>query len=362
MDAKLITIVERLVREQGKDTLIDAKKCKAHLADYAQNEFKKERHLLLVAIEVGAGQAIATTDELDICKKQQIRLLKDDYFIDEIAAAEAVDLLAFALRGDKSQSIASTPNANSSQSNAQQQFAPSFNPPPQHRYGASSQPPRSSRNSTARQSPSLKKYGGLLLFIIAIAAIYLIFSNGNFQVVIAQNSEQNNAAPSSSNYAPSTTSKSGEIEKVADIIKQAKAEYDRKNYQEAARLYSQAIQIDPNNAFAYNGRAFAYSKLNDYSKAIADYDQAIKIDPNNAFAYNGRAFAYSKLNDYSKAIADYTQAIKIDPNNAFAYKGRAYTYLSLKDFKQATKDARKACAFNECEALERLKQSKLLRD
>ncbi|MDR2033104.1 MAG: hypothetical protein LBP89_00475 [Helicobacteraceae bacterium] len=131
MDARFITIVERLVREQGKDTLVDVKKCKAFLADYANNEFKKERHLLMIAVESGAGQAIASASNLAICKKQQIRLLKDDHFIDEIAAAEAVDLLALILRGDTSRSTTAQSNANSQSQSAQQQSAPNFNPPPQ---------------------------------------------------------------------------------------------------------------------------------------------------------------------------------------------------------------------------------------
>jgi hypothetical protein len=105
MDAKFIAIVEKLVKEQGKDTLIDAKRCKAFLADYANNEFKKERHLLTIAIEAGAGQEIANASDLTICKKQQVRFLKDDRFIDETAAAEAIDLLALVLRGGKSKSI-----------------------------------------------------------------------------------------------------------------------------------------------------------------------------------------------------------------------------------------------------------------
>ncbi|MDR2638718.1 MAG: RDD family protein [Helicobacteraceae bacterium] len=129
MEARFVGIVERLVREQGKDVLINSVKCKAFLSDYSQNEFKKERHLLTIAIEAGAGQAIANAGDLTICKKQQIRFLKEDRFIDETAAAEAIDLLAFVLRGDRSKSIAST------QSNSQQsQIAPPYNPPPQYPY------------------------------------------------------------------------------------------------------------------------------------------------------------------------------------------------------------------------------------
>jgi hypothetical protein len=150
MDAKFIAIVERLVKEKGKDTLTDAKKCKAHLADYANNEFKKERHLLMIAIEAGAGKAIATASDLPICKNIQIRSLKDDHFIDENAAAEAIDLLAFALRGDRNKSIASAPSANS-QSQSPQTQSPSSQ-------SQSPQPQSPSSQSQSRRSKSAPSY------------------------------------------------------------------------------------------------------------------------------------------------------------------------------------------------------------
>jgi hypothetical protein len=108
MDAKFISIVERLVNEQGKEALINAAKAKPLLADYAQNEFKKERHLLLIAIEAGAAQEIANAIDLEICKKIHIRDLRNDRFIDETAATEVVDLLALVLRGDQGKTSAAT--------------------------------------------------------------------------------------------------------------------------------------------------------------------------------------------------------------------------------------------------------------
>ncbi|MDR1621537.1 MAG: DUF2569 domain-containing protein [Synergistaceae bacterium] len=106
MDMQFTTIVERLVREKGQDALIDATNCKAHLADYAHNAFKKERHLLLIAIEADAGREIARADDLATCKKQLIRFLNEERFIDEELAAEAIDLLALVLRGDRNESMA----------------------------------------------------------------------------------------------------------------------------------------------------------------------------------------------------------------------------------------------------------------
>ncbi|GHS88497.1 hypothetical protein FACS189487_06900 [Campylobacterota bacterium] len=102
MDAQFVAIVERLVREQGKAVMLDAAKCKFLLNDYAKNEYKKGRHLLLIAVEVGVAKEIANAADVAIAKKVQIRTLKDDHFIDEAAAAGVVDLLGLVLRGDRS--------------------------------------------------------------------------------------------------------------------------------------------------------------------------------------------------------------------------------------------------------------------
>jgi hypothetical protein len=148
MEAKFIAIVERLVREQGKDTLINAAKCKAHLADYSQNEFKKERHLLMIAIEAGCAKEIANANDLAICKKIQIRFLQDERFIDERLASEAIDLLAFVLRGDKNKSIVSV----QSQNTQVQSPAPQSPPQQQSRYTAPSPQPNPAPSQTANYS------------------------------------------------------------------------------------------------------------------------------------------------------------------------------------------------------------------
>jgi hypothetical protein len=58
MDAAFITIVQKLVSEQGKEALLNAARCKALLADYTRGEYKKESRLLLQALEAGVAKAI----------------------------------------------------------------------------------------------------------------------------------------------------------------------------------------------------------------------------------------------------------------------------------------------------------------
>ena len=101
MDPSFITILQQLIAEQGKEALFNPGKCKALLADYTRGEFKKESRLLLQALDAGVVKAIDTTQELEICKKQQVRLLHEDYFLTEEIAIDVVDTLAFIIRGEE---------------------------------------------------------------------------------------------------------------------------------------------------------------------------------------------------------------------------------------------------------------------
>ena len=89
---------------------------------------------------------------------------------------------------------------------------------------------------------------------------------------------------------------------------------------------TEAIRLDPKDARAHSGRAFAYFKKGNRDTALADYSEAIRLDPKNANAYYNRGTAYGKKGDLDKAIADLTEAIRLDPKLAEAYgnRGRAY--------------------------------------
>jgi hypothetical protein len=97
MNIEFTAIIQTLVAEQGKGALFSAAKCKAMLADYTRNEYKKESRLLVQAVEAGVAKAIAETQELEICKLQQAKLLQDDYSLAPDMAVDVVDMLAAVL-------------------------------------------------------------------------------------------------------------------------------------------------------------------------------------------------------------------------------------------------------------------------
>jgi lipoprotein NlpI len=105
---------------------------------------------------------------------------------------------------------------------------------------------------------------------------------------------------------------------------------------------SEAIRLDPKDAFAYNNRAGAYLNKRDNDRAIADASEAIRLDPKDAFAYNNRAGAYASKGDNDRAIADASEAIRLDPKDALAYNNRAAAYLNKRDNDRAIADASEA--------------------
>ena len=67
--------------------------------------------------------------------------------------------------------------------------------------------------------------------------------------------------------------------------------------------------------------------LKTHARAIADHTEAIRLDPKDAFAYYNRAKSHMDAGDFDRAIADFTEAIRLDPkksSRAYCNRGSAY--------------------------------------
>lgn len=100
MDSKFTAILQKLIAEQGMEILFDSVKYKAFLSDYTRGDYKKESRLFLQVLDAGVQKAIDTAKDIAICKKQQIRLLREDHFFAEDIASDVVNTLVFVLKGD----------------------------------------------------------------------------------------------------------------------------------------------------------------------------------------------------------------------------------------------------------------------
>jgi len=110
---------------------------------------------------------------------------------------------------------------------------------------------------------------------------------------------------------------SAEDKQKAEALKvQGNRKVAERNYPEAIKLYTEAIQLDGHNAVYYSNRAAAYSQQGDHDKAVEDAKNAIAIDPKYSKAYSRMGHAYFCLNKYSEAVDAYEKALELDRGNA----------------------------------------------
>ncbi|OMO66901.1 Calcyclin-binding protein [Corchorus olitorius] len=89
----------------------------------------------------------------------------------------------------------------------------------------------------------------------------------------------------------------------SDLEIKAKEAFIDDHFELALELYSQAIELNPNNAELYADRAQANIKLNNLPEAVADSNKAIELEPSMSKAYLRKATACMKLEEYQTAKA-----------------------------------------------------------
>ena len=110
--------------------------------------------------------------------------------------------------------------------------------------------------------------------------------------------------------------------------------------------FSQALASDPQLAVALNNRGIAYDRKGEPQQAIGDFGAAIKLDPDFAAAFNNRGLARARLGELKPAIADFDQAIRFDPKFAVAHNNRGVAREQTGDLAGAEKDFTAAIALD----------------
>ena len=111
-------------------------------------------------------------------------------------------------------------------------------------------------------------------------------------------------------------------------------------YNKAFEAWTEAIELNPKNALAYEARGYYCTYYNkDYAQGISDYTRAIELNPNNADNYFYRGVCLSESGDVDAAKADFEQALTLNPQMSGALGELAFIY--------ATRDPIKAIEFAE---------------
>ncbi|KAJ1651534.1 Small glutamine-rich tetratricopeptide repeat-containing protein 2 [Dispira simplex] len=150
------------------------------------------------------------------------------------------------------------------------------------------------------------------------------------------------SASSASSGEPSTSVNAGTSDQDKTRANELKTAGNKalaaKEYDEAIRLYGEAIALDARNPIYFANRAAAYSQRGDYSEAVDDANRALEIDSRYSKAYSRLAHAYFGLKQYDLAVKAYDKGLELDPTNANMKSAREVAQQRLADTEAASSD------------------------
>ena len=117
---------------------------------------------------------------------------------------------------------------------------------------------------------------------------------------------------------------------------------DENNHKQATKFFTEAIELNPENAMAWHNRGWAYVELKKYKQAMEDFHKAGQLSPNSELPYLGRGWIYHQTKEYESAIREYSKAIEINPKYANAWNNRGAAKSWLNQMSEAIKDYDKA--------------------
>jgi tetratricopeptide (TPR) repeat protein len=75
---------------------------------------------------------------------------------------------------------------------------------------------------------------------------------------------------------------------------------------------NKAAQLNPNNPYVYQMRAWAHNVLGNKQKALEDFDRSLSLAPNNSWTHWNIAVYYALSGEKEKSLAALRSAIRIN--------------------------------------------------
>lgn len=118
-------------------------------------------------------------------------------------------------------------------------------------------------------------------------------------------------------------------------------------WQDSISLWSRVIELYPDAAAPYARRGNAWGKeRGDLAKARTDFEKAIQLDTNDAYAYEGLGIVAGMQRDHAKALEMFDKCVQLDPNYFNFYFNRATAKAQVGQHASALADFEKALELN----------------
>lgn len=133
---------------------------------------------------------------------------------------------------------------------------------------------------------------------------------------------------------------------VEGLVNLATVFYYKNEFDSSVMVLNEASAISK-NANIYNLLSLIESKKGDYAKAMDWITQALALEPGNAYFLNNRGYLYLETGQPDKALSDIDKSIGEDPYNAWAYRNKGLYYLKVKDYVSAIRLLEKTISMDE---------------
>lgn len=96
-----------------------------------------------------------------------------------------------------------------------------------------------------------------------------------------------------------------------------------KEFDEAIKAYTEAINLDPNDHVFFSNRSAAYLSKGDAASALVDAERCISLSPSWPKGYSRKGAALHSLRRYDEAESAYSKGLEIAPSDAGLKSGLA---------------------------------------
>lgn len=115
-----------------------------------------------------------------------------------------------------------------------------------------------------------------------------------------------------------------------------------REWKEAEESLLKAIDLNPNNAYAYHYLSFLYTCLNKHDLAITYQNQALLFDPTSLLLNNGLINRFYLSKNFHQAIIVAEESLELNSRSVSAYSLMSLSYAELGMFKEALEFSEKA--------------------
>jgi Tfp pilus assembly protein PilF len=157
---------------------------------------------------------------------------------------------------------------------------------------------------------------------------------------------------------PTTTGKGGAVNNqpplrisystgsIRDKCREGDQYLKQQYYSQALQAYEEALRMDPDNFYAWNGKGTALYNQGNYRKALDAYQRATEIEPENAVVWVSAGLTLHRLQRYQQALVHFERALTSDLQYVAAWIGRADTQLDMNMPEEALSSYQQALTYD----------------